>query len=70
MANKKEKNNVQKTPMKEICKKYNLTQAELASKFGIPLRSVGNWCTGERTPPDYVVKMIETILEFQADNQE
>lgn len=51
--------------VQEICEKYNLSQTALAKRFGIPLRTVQNWCTGKRIPPEYVVNMIEKILEME-----
>lgn len=49
--------------IKEICQKHGLTQAALAKRFGIPLRTVEQWCAGRRQAPPYVVAMIEQILE-------
>ena len=53
------------TPLREICEQYGLTQAGLAKRFGIPIRTVEQWCTGKRQPPDDVVAMIRTILEYE-----
>lgn len=49
--------------IKDICTEYHLRQTELADRFGIPLRTVQDWHSGRRTPPDYVVKMMLEILE-------
>ena len=51
------------TSIREICEQYGLTQRALAQRFGIPLRTVEQWCTGRRQAPDYVVAMIQTILD-------
>lgn len=51
------------TTIKDICIQYQLRQTELADRFGIPLRTVQDWYSGRRTPPDYVVKMMLEILE-------
>ena len=56
-------------PTREICAKYNLSQAALAKRLGIPKRTVESWCMGDRKPPEYVLKMIETILEYQSKEQ-
>lgn len=48
--------------IKEICEAYGITQTELARKYGVPLRTVQDWHGGRRTPPDYVVNMIERLL--------
>ena len=54
--------------IKEICEKYGITQTVLAKRFGIPLRTVQNWAGGQRSAPDYVIRMIIELLEY--DNGE
>lgn len=51
--------------VKDICLTYGYNQTELAHKFGIPLRTVQNWYNNVRKPPDYVIRMIVTILEYE-----
>lgn len=34
----------------------------ISLKFGIPLRTVYSWCSGERQPPDYLICMMLYIL--------
>lgn len=53
------------TPIRELCQEYGLTQRALADRFGIPLRTVEDWSTGKRKPPDYTVRMIRTIIEYE-----
>lgn len=43
-------------------KELKLTQIEFAEKFEIPIGTYKQWKTGRRTPPEYVLKMILTIL--------
>lgn len=43
------------------------TQRKMANRFGIPLRSIENWCTGYRMCPGYVPLMISTILDLEAE---
>ena len=52
--------------IKNICESYGLSQAELSRRFEIPRRTVSDWCRGLRVPPDYVVTMIEKLLEYEA----
>lgn len=54
----------EKTPIRTLCEKYEMTQAAFAQRFGIPLRTVEDWVAGKRKPPEYVVAMIQTILEY------
>jgi DNA-binding transcriptional regulator YiaG len=46
----------------DILTTYGYTQTSLARRFGIPLRTVQNWCGGARTPPEYVIGMMVEIL--------
>ena len=55
----------EKTPIRALCEKYGLTQAALAQRFGIPLRTVEDWAAGRRKPPEYVVAMMERILMLE-----
>lgn len=34
----------------------------ISLKFGIPLRTVYGWCSGTRTPPEYILMMMLQIL--------
>ena len=52
------------TEIAQICKDYGLTQTALAKRFGIPLRTVQDWHAGRRVPPDYVVNMMQELLEL------
>lgn len=42
----------------EIRKAAGLTQSSMSKLLNIPLRTIENWDTGKRTPPDYVVELI------------
>lgn len=56
--------------IKDICREYGINQTKLASRFGIPLRTIQNWHGGQRTPPDYVVNMMEELLRQDAKKPE
>lgn len=36
--------------------------AGISLKFGIPLRTVYSWCSGERKPPEYILVMMMQII--------
>ena len=48
--------------IKELCEVYDISQTELSKKYDIPLRTVQDWHAGRRTPPPYVVRMLEELL--------
>jgi len=49
--------------IRDICSQYDLTQTAMAKRFGIPLRTVQDWHSERRNPPDYVVGMMVELLE-------
>lgn len=51
--------------IKELCTEYGLGQTELARRFDIPLRTIQNWHAEVRTPPDYVVRMMDELLRIE-----
>ena len=53
--------------IKEICEKYGLKQIELSRRFNIPRRTVQDWYSEKRTPPDYVVGMIDELLKKEKE---
>lgn len=44
--------------VKDICKAAKLTQLQLGERYGISRRTIGNWCTGENTCPNYTRLLI------------
>lgn len=48
----------------ELRSASGLTQAAMAERFGIPLRTIENWGSGVRTPPAYVLRMMAEILKL------
>lgn len=49
--------------IKELRLSTRMTQREFAGYFNIPLRTIENWETGKRNPPEYVVELIRYRLE-------
>lgn len=56
--------------LKSIRKKTGLTQKAFAEKFNINSDTYRHWESGFRTPSDYVVSMIRTILVKEREYQE
>lgn len=52
---------------KNLIAESGLTQTRFAERFMIPLRTVQNWCGGQRTMPRYVKFMFATILDLLHD---
>lgn len=55
--------------IKDICCEFELGQTALARRFGIPIRTVQQWYTGERKPPSYVIAMIKQLLEIERNTK-
>lgn len=49
----------------ELREYTGLSQNKFAAMFGIPASTVKDWEYGRRNPPNYVVNMIKTILEYK-----
>lgn len=47
----------------DVLDRYNITRNNLAAYFGIPYRTVQDWCLGKRQCPSYVVAMMCEILD-------
>ncbi len=48
--------------IKELRNKTGLSQSKFADMFSIPLNTLQQWEQELRTPPEYVLKMIEELL--------
>ena len=49
--------------MKELRKKYNLTQKQLSEITGIPIRTIQNWEGVQRKCQPYVAELVKFKLE-------
>lgn len=45
--------------IKEIRQLTNLSQSKFCKKYGIPLQTFQKWEQGHRSPPNYVVELLE-----------
>lgn len=50
---------------KELRKNTGLSQSKFAAYFGIPVRTLQDWEQQKRTPPDYVIAMMERIWKLE-----
>lgn len=53
--------------IKEVCGQYQISQSALARRFGIPLRTVQDWHSDRRKPPEYVVRMLVELLDKEVE---
>lgn len=53
---------VEKPTFAELRTLSGMTQAQFSEHFNIPKRTIENWESGVRTPPDYVLELIEYNL--------
>ena len=45
--------------IREMREKFGDTQSEFAARYSIPFRTIQNWETGKRTPPEYIINLLE-----------
>lgn len=55
--------------IKELREQTGLSQAKFGQKFHIPVANIANWEQGIHKPAEYIVFMIERILELEAANK-
>ena len=55
--------------IKELRAASGMTQKEFSDYFNIPRRSIEDWETGKRTPPEYLVEIIEYKLRAEGKIQ-
>lgn len=51
--------------IKDLRSSTGMSQREFSSYFGIPIRTLQKWETGERTPPGYVLSMMEKRIYME-----
>ncbi|MCI8364943.1 MAG: helix-turn-helix domain-containing protein [Eubacterium sp.] len=58
-----EKKAVPKDRIKEIRAWTDLSQEKFSQKYKIPKRTIENWETGKRNPPEYVMYLLERVVK-------
>lgn len=56
--------NIHSSSLRDLRNAARLTQAAMSERFVIPLRTIEDWDSGKRTPPDYVKIMIARSLNL------
>ncbi len=55
--------------IREMRTQLGCTQSEFAARYRIPFRTVQNWESGVRTPPDYVIRLLENRVREDLVNR-
>lgn len=51
---------------KEIRSILEISRAEFSRRYEIPLRTLEDWDTGRRTPPPWLLKLLERVVTEDA----
>lgn len=62
-------NEVMRMNIGEMRKRLGDTQSEFAARYHIPFRTVQNWETGVRKPPEYVINLLENRVQADLINR-
>lgn len=54
--------------IREMRQQLGDTQGEFSARYNIPFRTIQNWETGVRTPPQYVVELLERQVRMDFEN--
>lgn len=55
--------------IRDMRTQLGVTQSEFAARYNIPFRTVQNWETGLRKPPEYIVKLLEGRIKEDLINR-
>ena len=55
--------------IREMRIKLGDTQSEFAARYNIPFRTIQNWETGMRKPPEYVIELLENRIRSDLANR-
>lgn len=59
---------VMKMDIREMRNRLGDTQSEFAARYNIPFRTVQNWETGMRKPPEYTIELLEKRMKSDLVN--
>lgn len=55
--------------IRDLRSKLGDTQSEFASRYGIPFRTIQNWETGLRKPPEYMINLLTSRVQEDLVNR-
>lgn len=53
--------------VKDIRLMTGLSAQKFGDQYGIPLRTIQNWETGQRNAPEYVINLLERVVKMDYD---
>lgn len=56
--------------IKKLRKLTGLSQQAFSDKYEIPKRTIEDWEAGRRTPPEYVVSLLERVIKEDIKKEE
>lgn len=56
--------------IKELRKRMNMSQNAFSGYFGIPPNTIRHWEQGVNKPPEYVVRMLEQLIQIDESARE
>lgn len=48
---------------KEMREHLNVSRAEFSRRYNIPIRTLEDWESEKRTPPEYVIQLLERAVK-------
>ncbi len=55
--------------IREMRTRLGETQSQFAARYHIPFRTIQNWETGMRKPPDYIIELLENRIQSDLANR-
>lgn len=56
--------------IEELRKELNMSLKEFSEYYEIPYNTVRQWEKGERTPPNYVIKLLNKVINLKAKGEQ
>ena len=55
------------TDSERIRKILGISRAEFSRRYNIPIRTLEEWDAGRRTPPEYVITLLERVVREDSE---
>lgn len=57
-------------PISELRSLAGISRPEFSRRYGVPIRTLEDWEAGRRTPPEYVVSLLERVIKEDIKKEE